>query len=241
MRSATSVGARYKRAHLSAIRFEGMPAQDRRYGPFSARADPNHPKTSHNSVVRSILACSKEASKTGIRSPSGGTVNSGFRTGDVVSPACTGGVRKSLTDDDSDARMLSRADNCGFLSVIRHDEAALLTDPETFETFAVARVVSQPRVHGVDGSCLCSVKSTSRGVAAARSSLDGYGRRGPRAHRLLCTDGGSRTSRSPAHSACGRSTSTTSTVLRREYGTRSPTWSSCPSGWIRVERGRRRR
>ena len=28
--------ARYKRAHLSAIRFEGIPAQDRRYGPIPA-------------------------------------------------------------------------------------------------------------------------------------------------------------------------------------------------------------
>jgi hypothetical protein len=36
MRSATSVAGRYKRAHLSAIRFEGVPVQDRRCGPLAS-------------------------------------------------------------------------------------------------------------------------------------------------------------------------------------------------------------
>ena len=76
MRSATSVEARYKRAHLSAIRFEGLPAQDRRYGPFSAQADPNHSKSSHTSAVRSIVPDPKQASVDKILSPWTGAVRS---------------------------------------------------------------------------------------------------------------------------------------------------------------------
>src|SRR6266516_4271107 len=38
MRSATSVAGRYKRANLSAIRFRGVLASDRRYGPQAWRA-----------------------------------------------------------------------------------------------------------------------------------------------------------------------------------------------------------
>lgn len=57
MRSATSVEARYKRAYLSAIRAEGLPARDRRYGPFPTRADPEHLKSSHKSVARSSGWC----------------------------------------------------------------------------------------------------------------------------------------------------------------------------------------
>ena len=51
---------------LSAIRVKGLPAQDRRYGPFSARPDPEHLKSSHKSVARSIPAPSIEASSTWI-------------------------------------------------------------------------------------------------------------------------------------------------------------------------------
>ncbi len=37
MGSATSVAGRYKRAHLSAVRFEGMAVYDRRYGPLASK------------------------------------------------------------------------------------------------------------------------------------------------------------------------------------------------------------
>jgi len=37
MRSATSVEARYKRAHLSAIRLQCVTVVDRRYGPIRAK------------------------------------------------------------------------------------------------------------------------------------------------------------------------------------------------------------
>ena len=58
---------------------EGIPAQDRRCGPFCARADPDYLRSSHKSVVRSILACSKEASEMGIRRPFRGGGGSGSR------------------------------------------------------------------------------------------------------------------------------------------------------------------
>jgi hypothetical protein len=45
-----------------------VPAQDHRYGPFPARADPEHLQSSHKSVARSIPVSSVEASWHWIRS-----------------------------------------------------------------------------------------------------------------------------------------------------------------------------
>ena len=56
------VDARYKRAQLSAIRFEGMAAQDRRYGPFPGQPTLTTRKSSHKLVVRSSVSNPKEAS-----------------------------------------------------------------------------------------------------------------------------------------------------------------------------------
>jgi hypothetical protein len=130
-----------------------MPAEDRRYGPFGARADPNYPKSSHKSDVGSILACSKEASETGIRSPSGGAVDTGSRTRDAVSSGCTGGVRQAL-------QMMIPRLACS-VELITVDSqlhpprlGALLTDPETFETLVVPRV-------GVTASLMASMAAVS--------------------------------------------------------------------------------
>jgi hypothetical protein len=63
MRSATSVMGRYKRAHLSAVRFEGMPARDRRCGPFpfEPTLTTRNPLTSRS--FTSIVAVPKEATE----------------------------------------------------------------------------------------------------------------------------------------------------------------------------------
>ena len=47
---------------------------------------------------------------------------------------------ESLTDDDSGARMLSRADNCGFSASSATTRRS--TDPEVFEALAVPRVTA---------------------------------------------------------------------------------------------------
>ena len=46
---------RYKRPHLSAIRAKPLTAQDRRYGSFPPRADPQYSKWSHKAVARSLI------------------------------------------------------------------------------------------------------------------------------------------------------------------------------------------